>query len=166
MVEIREEKPTDEQAIRAVNHAAFGGSQEAQIVDALRSNHGVLLSSVALVGDRVVGHLLLSPLTVGSLTGAALGPMAVHPAYQRRGIGSALVTSAISHLRDRDCPFVVVIGHPAFYPRFGFQPAAPFGLICEWPVPADTFMVAVLSDTIIDRLTGRIEYRPEFSLGA
>lgn len=166
MIIIREEQAADVEAVRTVNLAAFEGAQEAQIVDSLRANGGVLLSLVALVEDHLVGHLLLSPLTVGSLTGAALGPMAVSPAYQRQGIGSALVTRAVGLLRNRDCPFVVVIGHPAFYPRFGFQPAASFGLTCEWPVPADMFMVAVLSDAVTDRLIGCAEYRPEFSLSA
>lgn len=164
MIEIRIEQVGDVDAVREVNLAAFSGGEEADIVDALRTNGGVRLSLVAVVDGTIAGHLLLSPLTVGSLAGAALGPMAVLPAYQRQGIGSTLVAQALDRMREQACPFIVVIGHPAFYPRFGFESAARHGLTCDWPVPEDTFMVAVLSPGITERLAGRAQYRAEFSL--
>lgn len=163
VIEIRTEQPGDLEAIQQVNMDAFGQALEGRIVDALREHGAALLSLVAVVDGVVVGHILFSPATVGSTVGAALGPMAVTPAYQRRNIGSQLVVHGIARLRATACPFVVVLGHPAFYPRFGFEAAATLGLSCAWDVPADVFMVAVLDPKVRGRLQGPVEYRPEFS---
>ena len=111
----------------------------------------------------IVGHIMFSPLTVGSVVGAALGPMAVIPAHQRRGVGSQLVTHGVERLRDRGCPFIVVIGHPEFYPRFGFRSAAAQGLTCEWDVPAEAFMVNILNPQVGSSLRGHAQFREEFS---
>jgi putative acetyltransferase len=163
LIEIREEQPTDIDAVRALNRQAFDQEQEGRIVDALRDVWGVALALVALSDGTVVGHILFSPLTVGAEVGAALGPMAVRPAYQRQGIGSQLVAQGMERLRGRGCPFVVVIGHPEFYPRFGFGPAAAQGLTCEWEVPAEAFMVNILNSEVGRRLRGAAQYRAEFS---
>jgi putative acetyltransferase len=106
---------------------------------------------------------MFSPLTVGPVVGAALGSMAVLPAYQRQGIGSQLVERGIERLRGGECPFIVVIGHPKFYPRFGFQSAGAYGVRCEWDVPPEAFMVIVLNPKIRDHLTGLARYRAEFA---
>jgi putative acetyltransferase len=166
MIEIRDEQPGDVEAVREVNRQAFGQEEEGRIVDALRAHGGVLLSLVAVVDSVVVGHIMISPLTSGPVVGAALGPMAVRPTHQRQGIGSQLVESGIERLRGSGCPFMVVIGHPEFYPRFGFQPAAAYGLTCEWDVPADVFMVNVLNSDLGGTLAGHMQYRPEFSTAA
>ncbi len=89
--------------------------------------------------------------------------MAVRPGYQRQGIGTQLVVQGLERLRERGCPFVVVIGHPEFYPRFGFGAAAAWGLTCEWEVPAEVFMVNILNAELGGRLQGRAQYRAEFS---
>jgi putative acetyltransferase len=163
MIDIRDEQPGDVDAVREVNRQAFDQELEGRIVDALRERGGVLLSLVATADGVIVGHIMFSPLTVGSVVGAALGPMAVSPAHQRQGIGGQLVTRGVERLRDRGCPFIVVIGHPEFYPRFGFQPAAARGLTCEWDVPAEAFMVNILNQEVGGRLRGRAQYREEFS---
>jgi putative acetyltransferase len=163
MIEIRDEQPADGDRIRDVNRLAFGQEQEGRIVDVLRARGAILQSLVAVADGAIVGHILFSPVRVGTLAGAGLGPMAVLPAYQRQGIGSRLVERGLAQLRDTDCPFVVVLGHPAFYPRFGFTSAAAQGLTCEWDVPADVFMVNVLDPRIADRLQGVAEYPREFS---
>jgi len=163
MIEIRDERPGDTDAIREVNRQAFNQEQEGRIVDALRERGGVLLSLVAIANGVVVGHIMFSPLTVGTAIGAGLGPMAVLPAYQRQGVGTELVERGLARLKDSGCPFVVVIGHPDFYPRFGFQRAAGYGLTCEWDVPAEAFMVAVLKPEFVGSLAGRANYRSEFS---
>lgn len=163
MIVIREEQPADIDAVRDLSRQAFDQVQEGRIVDALRAAGAVTLSLVAVLDGVVVGHILFSPLTVGTESGAALGPMAVRPAYQRQGIGSQLVAQGLERLRAQRCPFVVVIGHPGFYPRFGFGPAAAQGLTCEWDVPTDAFMVNVLNSEVGGRLRGRARYRAEFS---
>jgi len=163
VIEIRDEQPDDIDAVREVNRQAFGQPDEGRIVDALREHDGVLVSLVAVIHGTVVGHIMFSPLTVGSLVGAGLGPMAVLPEYQRRGIGSRLVRQGLERLRRDGCPFIVVIGHPEFYPRFGFQPAGARGLSCQWEVDADAFMVAVLNADVSGNLAGMAKYRPEFS---
>ena len=163
MPEIRDEQPGGTEAVRDVNRQAFGQDLEGRIVDALRANGAATLSLVALDGDDVVGHIMFSPLLVGSVAGAGLGPMAVVPSHQRRGIGSLLVRAGLERLRATGCPFVVVIGHPTFYPRFGFQPAAQFGLTSEWDVSSDAFMVNILDAAVSGKLRGVAQYRREFS---
>lgn len=163
MIEIRDEQPGDLGAVREVNRQAFHQEQEGRIIDALREHGGALLSMVAVDDGAVVGHIMFSPLTVGPVVGAALGPMAVLPAYQRQGIGSQLVERGIERLRSDGCPFIVVIGHPEFYPRFRFQSAAAYGLTCEWDVPAAAFMVTILNPEVSGSLAGLAQYRAEFS---
>jgi putative acetyltransferase len=163
MIDIRDERPGDVAAIREVNRRAFAQDEEGRIVDALRANGAATLSLVAIDDDVVVGHIMFSPLFVGAVQGAALGPMAVAPSQQRQGIGSRLVEIGIELLRSMGCPFTVVIGHPEFYPRFGFQPAASYGLTCEWEVPAEAFLVKVLNSEVAEHLHGMAQYRGEFA---
>ena len=163
MIEIREERPDDVAAIRDVNKRAFGQDQEGNIVDALRSNGAALLSLVATVDKKIVGHIMYSPITVGDVTGAALGPMAVVPEHQGQGIGSKLVEAGNQKLKDAGYPFIIVLGHTNYYPRFGFTPARDFGITCEWDVPAEAFMVLVLDQAKIDGVSGLAKYRHEFS---
>src|SRR4030095_4541152 len=129
-IEIQEERPSDIAAIRDVNRRAFGQDQEANIVDALRSNGGSLLSLVASLNGRVVGHIMYSPITVRDVTGAALGPMAVLPEYQRQAIGTKLVETGNEKLKAAGYPFIIVVGHPDYYPGFGFTPASAHGITC------------------------------------
>ena len=163
MIEIRDERPADFAAIRDVNRLAFAQDQEANIVDALRANGGSLLSLVATLDGEVVGHIMYSPLTVTAATGAALGPMAVLPERQRQGIGSRLVAEGNRRLANTGCPFVVVLGHAGFYPRFGFRPASAFGISCEWNVPDEVFMALMLDDAKRPDIAGIARYRAEFS---
>lgn len=162
-------------AIRDVNKRAFGQDQEGNIVDALRSNGAALLSLVATFNDGVVGHVMYSPATIDAstssagdasgtvITGAALGPMAVHPEHQRHGIGSKLIEAGTRKLKDAGCPFIVVVGHANYYPRFGFKPASNYGIKCEWPVPDNVFMLLVLDHSRMHGISGLAKYRYEFS---
>ena len=168
-IEIREELPSDIATVREVNKLAFGQDQEANLVDALRSNGAALLSLVATLDGQVVGHILFSPATIGEnetsavVTGAGLAPMAVHPEHQRRGIGSKLIAAGTEKLKADGCPFIIVLGHPNYYPRFGFTPASTFGVKCEWDVPPEAFMLLVLDQPKISGISGLAKYRPEFS---
>ena len=164
LIEIREERPGDVAAIRDLNNRAFGQDQEGHIVDTLRSNGAALLSLVATLDDRVVGHIMYSPLSVGGdVTGAALGPMAVLPEHQGRGVGSRLVEAGNRKLKDAGCPFIIVVGHAHYYPRFGFRPASAHGIKCEWEVPDDVFMLLVLDPGKMQGVSGLANYRHEFS---
>jgi len=163
VIEIREEQPADIAAIRELNRLAFGQDQEGNIVDALRADGAALLSLVAVLSDRIVGHIMYSPASIGDVSGAALGPMAVVPDHQRRDIGSKLVRAGNAKLRTRGCPFIIVLGHAEFYPRFGFRSAASRGVKCEWDVPDDVFMLLVLDDAKMTGVSGLATYRHEFS---
>jgi len=163
MIQIRPEQPDDIAAIRDLNRRAFGQEREGGIVDALRANGGTQLSLVAVDDGRVVGHIVYSPLRISHVEGSALGPMAVDPEVQRQGIGTKLVEAGNDRLRRDGGAFVVVVGHPGFYPRFGFRPARPLGITCEWEGPEDVFMILVLNETKMSGATGRAAYRPEFS---
>lgn len=175
--EVREERPDDVGAIRDVNKRAFGQDHESNIVDALRSNGAALLSLVATLNDpvatqnnraatlhdRVVGHIMYSPATIGDVTGAALGPMSVLPEHQRQGIGSKLVDTGNQTLKASGCPFIIVLGHPNFYPRFGFCRASTLAVKCEWDVPDDVVMLLILDDSKMQGTSGLVKYRHEFS---
>jgi len=163
VIEIREENPGDIIAIRDVNKRAFGQDQEGNIVDALRSNRAALLSLVATLNGRVVGHIMYSPVSVGELEGAALGPMAVLPEHQRQGIGSRLIEVGNQRFKESGCPFIVVVGHADYYPRFGFRSARAQGIQCEWEVPDDIFMLLVLDKVKMHGVSGLARYRREFS---
>jgi putative acetyltransferase len=163
MFEIREERGEDVAAIRDVNKRAFNQNHEGKIVDALRSNGAALLSLVATVDGQVVGHIMYTPITVGDVMGAALGPMAVVPEHQGQGLGTKLVQAGNVKLKDAGWPFIIVLGHAKFYPRFGFKPAGDLGITCEWEVPEDVFMVLVLDEEKMNGVSGLAKYRHEFS---
>ena len=164
MIEIREERSDDVPAVRDLNRRAFGQDQESNIVDALRANGAALLSLVATLNDQVVGHIMYSPVSIeGNVTGAALGPMALLPEHQRQGIGSKLIETGNQKLKDAGYPFITVVGHADYYPRFGFRPAGEHGIKCEWDVPDDVFMLLVLDEAKTEGVSGLAKYRHEFS---
>ncbi len=167
MALIRKEEPADIDAVRRLNELAFGGPLEAGIVDRLRERCEDLISLVAEEEGSVVGHILFSPVEIESgdkmYPGMGLAPMAVLPDYQRQGIGSELVRAGLAEVRERDCFFVIVLGHPEYYPRFGFEPASKHGIGCEWEVPDEVFMILVLDEARFPEAGGRARYRPEFS---
>lgn len=129
---VRAETPADIDAIRTVNNAAFGGTEEAALVDALRDDGDLLLSLVAEVGTDVVGHVAFSRMQVeqdgGAAPAIALAPVAVRPEHQRKGAGTTLVQSGLKQLAGRGETLVFVLGEPEYYGRFGFKtgPAARF----------------------------------------
>ena len=164
---IRHEVPGDAAAIRVVNEEAFGTPLEAEIVDVLRTACADRLSLVAERDGAIVGHILFTPVEIaaadGPCRGYGLAPMAVRRAWQRRGVGSALVTEGTRRLREAGASFVLVIGHPDYYPRFGFERASRYGVRCVWPEIADeAVMLLVLDPTVAPRLAGLAHYRPEF----
>lgn len=168
MITIRKERAEDILHIRAINLQAFGQPAEARIVEELRRNCSPFLSLVAEEDGRLIGHILFTPAVIDNggkcMEGMGLAPMAVLPQRQRQGIGSELVTYGLKLLRQRACPFVIVLGHPQFYPRFGFTPAARRGIRSQWEgVPDEAFMVLVLDQAAMQGISGVARYREEFN---
>lgn len=163
----RAEQPEDISAVRAVNMAAFGRSDEADLVDQLRGLPSTL-SWVAVAAEQIVGHIFYSPVTIaGTCPGdryfLGLAPVAIHPDFQRQGIGSALIQQSLQACARSGCQAVVVLGDPAFYSRFGFTPAKPQGLVCEFTAPEEAFMVLALSSGALDNCRGTVQYHSAFS---
>jgi putative acetyltransferase len=163
VIEIREEQPDDIEAVRRVNTEAFGQPDEAALVDKLRESCDEKVSLVAVDGDDVVGHILFTPATIGDVRGMGLAPMAVVPERQGDGIGSKLVRAGLVELAERRCPFVIVLGHPEYYPRFGFERASTHGIRSEWDIPNDAFMILVIDEAAMRGVSGLARYRPELS---
>jgi putative acetyltransferase len=162
---IREERHGDAERIRVVNLAAFESSTEADLVDALRRQVTPLISLVAEDEANIVGHILFSPVTLASEPGLplmGLAPMAVLPSRHRQGIGSSLVREGLERCRQLEAAAVVVLGHPAYYPRFGFIPAVRLSLRSEYDVPEEVFMVRELRDGALSGLSGTVRYHPAF----
>jgi putative acetyltransferase len=166
MTIIREETPGDFGAVRRVNESAFGRPEEASLVEALRASADPHISLVAEVEGRVVGHIFFSPVTIESAGAAhealALGPMAVLPEFQGRGLGSGLVREGLEECLRRGHEVVFLLGHPEYYPRFGFEPTRPRGITCEYPVPEEVFMLKELREGALAGRTGVVKYHEEF----
>lgn len=164
---IRDETEGDAAAIRGVLQRAFESPLEASIVDALRLACPDRISLVAEHESEVAGHILFTPVEIGAAAGVVRGyglaPMAVRPEQQRRGLGSALVRAGLARVQAAGAPFVLVIGHPAYYPRFGFVPASRHGVRCQWPdIPDEAVMLLVLDAGRAMPLAGEARYRREF----
>lgn len=165
MITIRAEAAEDISSVRRVNEQAFGRTEEADLVDRLRAAARPYISLVAVSGAQVVGHIFFSPVTLegkdddSSMMG--LAPMAVLPEYQNQGIGSQLVREGLKECQRAGCSAVVVLGHPEYYPRFGFVPASRKGLRCEYPVPDEAFMVTELKPDALS-VGGLVKYHREF----
>ena len=160
---VRPEEADDVAGIFAVHAAAFPSDAEARLVDALRAAGRLAISLVAEDDGRVVGHVAFSPVSVGGATGGlGLAPLAVAPGSQRRGIGGELVRAGLAAAARAGAGFVVVLGHPAYYPRFGFRLASDCGLGNEYGA-GEAFMVAELRDGGLPAGGGLVRYGPEFA---
>jgi putative acetyltransferase len=167
MVVIRREKPEDIRQIFSVNEQAFETPTEAGIVDVIRENCFDTLSLVAEDEGEIVGHIFFSPAEIewsGTvIKGMGLAPMAVRPDRQRQGIGSRLVRAGLEILKEEGCSYVIVVGHPGFYPKFGFEPASKYHLECQWEgVPDEAFMIVVNDPSSLLGVKGIARYRDEF----
>ena len=163
MIEIRRERPDDMAAVHRLNEAAFDTPAEALLVDKLRDACADHLSLVAVADGAVVGHILFTPAVLGEARGMGLAPMAVLPGRQREGIGSRLVAHGLESLRAERCPFVIVLGHPEYYPRFGFERASAHRIACQWEgVPDEAFMILAWDEDALPADGGVARYRDEF----
>lgn len=164
MVSIAEETPEDHPAILAVNRLAFGGDVEARLVDRLRAEGLVVASLVAMEEERVVGHIVFSHLPIetnkGTLPAAALAPMAVLPAWQRRGVGAALIRKGLDACKERGKLAIMVVGHPDYYPRFGFSAGLARNLVS--PYSGDALMALELKPGALYGVAGAVRYPEAF----
>jgi putative acetyltransferase len=166
LVTIRRETPEDENVIDQINREAFGQPDEADIISRLRHRGVLTISLVAVQDGKPVGHIAFSPVIVESedseFGGISLGPIAVLPTYQHRGIGSELIQAGLEECRRLGHELVFVLGYPEYYPRFGFVPAKPQGIDCEFKVPDEAWMIMELREGTLDGRRGIATFRPEF----
>ena len=167
MIIIREEMKEDYDAIQTVNDRAFGTPEEGRIINKLREVCVDTLSLVAVSNEKIVGHIFFSPVTIDNedeqIIGMGLAPMAVLPEFQNQGIGSMLVIEGLRRIKETNCPFIIVIGHIHYYPRFGFERASKHKLKCQWDgIPDEAFMIMVLNKSALTGISGVARYRSEF----
>ena len=165
---VRAERPTDYTAIAAVTEAAFGKPREARMVEAIRASDGFVpeLSLVADDDGVIVGHIMLSYVSFeDGRRLLELGPMSVRPDRQGKGIGGALIRAALAVADERGEPLVLVLGHPSYYPRFGFRRASALGIIPPDGIPDEAWMATTLPAYKPD-LRGRIILPPAYSAEA
>lgn len=157
-------RPTDRAGVRLLLEQAFESPLEAQFVDQVARQHMSICEFVAVNGDHVLGHILFTPLDVRSperaISSLALAPVSVLPDWQRKGIGSALIAAGLSCCRQTDTELVVVLGHPEYYPRFGFTAELGSQLVAPWSGPA--FMALDLVPGVLDGSTAIVTYPDPF----
>ncbi len=163
---VRPERTSDHQAVFSIHAAAFETGAEAKLVNVLRRIADPVLSLVAEIDEAVIGHILFSPVTLDgdpALSLMGLAPMAVSPERQRQGAGSLLVTEGLNSCRSLGAVGVVVLGHPDYYPRFGFVPSSQYGIRSEYDVPDDTFLVQELRPGALAGKAGLVRYHEAFA---
>lgn len=162
----RPEEPMDYAAVYEVNASAFETPAEANLVGVLRKEAHPYISIVAEEDGEIVGYIMFSPVTLSDhadLKIMGLGPVAVLPERQRRGIGSSLVTEGLKKCKELGFGSCVVLGHREFYPRFGFIPSVRYGIGCEYDVPPEVFMVKELQPGYLQGAQGIIQFHPAFN---
>ena len=163
---IREEREDDRALVRSINEAAFGRADEADLIERLRSENVVLASLVAVFDSELVGHILFSRMWIQGahdlVSAVTLAPMAVLPKRQRLGIGGEMIRCGLDLLRERAEGIVLVLGHPDYYPRFGFS--CEKACLLESPFPAEAFMALELRRGALERVNGRVKYPAAFGL--
>lgn len=167
MISLRPATPEDYPEIRYLLERAFEQRNEADLVEALRAGGFAALELIAESGGALAGHIFYSPVSLSdgarSVRAAALAPLAVHPDYQRRGIGGALVHMSIPMLAHSGFETLLVLGHPDYYPRFGFSAEAAANILHPFP-PGPHFMALELAPGVLDNFRGRLVYPPPFGL--
>lgn len=154
----------DLESIFSVHEQAFGGAEEARLAMELLADPSArpVVSILAEEDGRPVGHVLFTRVRIrpaDAVSAAILAPLAVVPDRQGRGIGGELVGAGLDELAERGAALAFVLGHPGYYPRFGFEPACVHGLQAPYPIPeehAGAWMVRALRDGILGAVRGRV----------
>lgn len=166
-VHIRPEAKGDIRKIWRVNAAAFDTEAEANLVDNLRKSGIPLISLVAQANEKLTGHILFSPVTLSGNRAdvkiAGLAPMSVLPDHQKQGVGAALIQEGLKLCTSSRYKAVVVLGHPHYYPKFGFAPSSGFGIKSEYDVPDEVFMIKELENGALSQYKGVVKYHPLFA---
>lgn len=168
-IEIREEKAEDIKEIFEVNRVAFGSDSEAELVDLLRLSVGFIrqLSLVAILDDKIVGHILFTKIKIideskNEFESLALAPMSVLPEFQKKGIGEQLIKSGLQSAVKLKFKSVIVLGHENYYPKFGFSPAEKWNIKAPFEVPSNVFMAIELIPDGLKNVSGTVVYPEAF----
>ena len=170
---IRKETPKDHKVVFSLTEEAFrdlkfSNHDEQFLVERLRNSEAFIpeLSLVAELDGKVVGHIMLTKMTIRNndkgYPTLGLGPVSVLPAFQCRGIGSRLIKEAHRIAQDMCYETVVLIGHPNYYPRFGYRVADNYGISFPFEAPAECCMVAELVPGALEGVSGLVEHPKEF----
>lgn len=164
---IRVEEPSDIDKIWQLNSDTFETNIEANLINALRISGCEFLSLVAETDGNIVGHILFTPVELTNdkhdLKIAGLAPMAVSTQYQKKGVGSKLVDAGLEYCKSKGYDAVVVLGHPTYYPKFGFVPSVKYDIKSEYDVPDNVFMILELMPKVLKGHNGIIKYHDEFN---
>jgi predicted N-acetyltransferase YhbS len=165
---IRKESPDDYLQITKVNDLAFGQENEGILINQLRES-SIFIPDLSLVAEKdneVVGHILYYPIYIigGGIKHQtlSLAPMAVTPKYQKQGIGTLLVKDGLEIAKDLGIDSVIVLGHPEYYPRFGFKPASDWKISAPFDIPDGAFMAMELIPDSLNEKAGIVEYPQEY----
>ena len=165
-MEIRERESADDEAIRHLNDVAFGGRYESRLIEDLRAANLAAVELVAIEQTAIVGHILFSVLAVTidqkPIRALALGPLSVGLERQRHGIGGALVRTGLERARERGWQAVIVLGHPEYYPHFGFS--AELARPLKAPFSGNAFMALEIAPGALQGRDGRVVYPPAFGI--
>jgi predicted N-acetyltransferase YhbS len=165
---IRPETENDYAKIAKVNELAFGQKNESLLIEKLRNTSDFIpeLSLVAEYKNDVVGHILFYPVKINDggvrHTSLVLAPMCVHPSHQSKGIGSSLVREGLKRAKDMGYSSVIVVGHPEYYPKFGFQKSSEYGIKAPFDVPDNAFLALELVEGALKKIKGIVEYPKPF----
>jgi len=168
MIIVRPEEAQHAEGVYRVEEKAFDRPNEADLCASMRKRRAVTLSLVALEDGDVIGHVLFTPVTIhgesGDIPAVGLGPLAVLPGRQKQGIGARLIRAGLEEIRQQGHSVVVVLGAPAYYTRFGFEPASRYAVSFSDPnAPADAFMLLELRRGAMEDRGGVAHYQPEFN---
>jgi putative acetyltransferase len=167
---IRKEQPSDHQQIWVLNSVSYASDAEANLVNDLRGSGCEFLSLVAVIDQRIVGHILFTPVEllddlyqINDARIMGLAPMAVAEDFRKQGVGTELIKAGLQFCRDLDYDAVTVLGHPGYYPKFGFVPSNNYNIKSEFDVPEEVFMVHELIEDSLSGLRGTILYHDRFN---